>query len=125
RAVLDRHRGELVNTTGDGIVAIFETPAAAVRAALAMQAIALVQGIKLRAGLHAGECARLGDGGAGLRGHIAARVCALGSADTVVATGAVRDLALGSQIAFEPVGNHELKGVPGSWTVFSATDLAV
>jgi class 3 adenylate cyclase len=90
-----------------------------------MQALSLAQGIELRAGLHAGECARLDDGVAGLTVHIAARVCALGSADTVVATGAVRDLALGSRLAFKRVGSHDLKGVPGHWTVFSATDLAV
>jgi class 3 adenylate cyclase len=54
--------------------------------------------------------------------HIAARICALGGADEVIATGTVRDLVLGSMLAFEPRGWHELKGVPGEWAVFSATD---
>jgi class 3 adenylate cyclase len=124
RAEVSRHGGELVNTTGDGIVAIFDAPGCAVRAAMAMQAISLASGIALRAGLHSGECERLDGGVAGLAVHIAARVCALGSADTVMTTGTVRDLALGSRLAFEPVGEHGLKGVPGRWAVFSATELA-
>jgi len=123
RAVVSRNGGELVNTTGDGIVAIFEAPCSAVRAAVAMQALSRASGIELRAGLHSGECERLHDGVAGLAVHIAARVCALASADTVMTTGTVRDLALGSQLAFEPVGDHGLKGVPGRWTVFSAFEL--
>jgi class 3 adenylate cyclase len=56
--------------------------------------------------------------------HIAARVCALGSADEVMTTGTVRDLVTGSMLAFEPRGRHELKGVPGDWTVFTAVDPA-
>jgi hypothetical protein len=61
---------------------------------------------------------------AGLTVHIAARVCALGCADAVMATRTVRDLAIGSMLAFEPCGHHDLKGVPGRWPVFSATDPA-
>jgi class 3 adenylate cyclase len=124
RAVVSGNGGALVSTTGDGIVAIFDAPGCAVRAAMAMQAISLASGIELRAGLHTGECERLHDGVAGITVHIAARVCALGCADAVMTTGAVRDLAIGSRLAFEPVGEHGLKGVPGRWTVFSATELA-
>jgi class 3 adenylate cyclase len=122
RTQVERHAGELVNTTGDGIVAIFDSPARAVRAASAIQAAARASGIAVRAGLHTGECERLGDGLAGVAVHIAARVCALGGADDVMTTGTVRDLVIGSMLAFRPRGHHELRGVPGSWPVFSATD---
>jgi class 3 adenylate cyclase len=124
RAEVGRAGGELVNTTGDGIVAIFDCPAQAIRAAIAIQAGARESGIGVRAGVHAGECARLDGGLVGLAIHIAARVCSLGDADVVMTTGTVRDLALGSMLAFEPRGHHDLKGVPGSWAVFSASDLA-
>jgi class 3 adenylate cyclase len=123
RAKVSRKGGELVNTTGDGIVAIFDAPTSAVRSAIAIQAMALRSGIEVRAGLHTGECERLQNGLAGLTVHIAARVCALGGADVVMTTGTVRDLAAGSRLAFEPRGDHDLKGVPGRWAVFSATDL--
>jgi class 3 adenylate cyclase len=124
RAQVGRSAGELVNTTGDGIVAIFDGPARAVRAAIAIQAIARESGIAVRAGLHTGECERLEDGLVGLTVHIAARVCALGGADDVMTTTTVRDLVLGSMLAFEPRGHHDLKGVPGSWPVFRATEAA-
>jgi class 3 adenylate cyclase len=124
RAHVTRNAGALVNTTGDGIVATFDSPAHAVRAAIAIQATARKSGIAVRAGLHTGECERLEDGVAGLTVHIAARVCALGGADAVVATKTVRDLATGSMLAFEPRGHHDLKGVPGRWAVFSATESA-
>jgi class 3 adenylate cyclase len=124
RAHVDRGAGDLVNTTGDGIVATFDAPARAVRAAIAIQAAARASGIALRAGLHTGECERLDDGLAGVAVHIAARVCALRGADDVMTTGRVRVGVIGSMLAFEPRGDHELKGVPGSWPVFSASDPA-
>jgi class 3 adenylate cyclase len=122
RARVNHQRGQLVNTTGDGIVAIFGTPTRAVRAAIAIQAGARNLGIAVRAGIHTGECARLEDGLAGVAVHIAARICALGGADEVMTTGTVRDLVIGSMLAFEPRGQHELRGVPGEWPVFGARD---
>jgi class 3 adenylate cyclase len=124
RAEVGRCGGELVNTTGDGIVAIFDSPARGVRAAISIQAMAAACGMAVRVGLHTGDCERLEDGLAGLTVHIAARVCALGGADTVMATRAVRDLAVGSMLAFEPRGDRDLKGVPGRWPVYSATYVA-
>jgi class 3 adenylate cyclase len=124
RELVERNGGKLVSTTGDGIVAIFDSPTRAIRAAIAAHAAARASGIAIRAGVHTGECERLGDGLAGVAVHIAARVCALGSADEVMTTGTVRDLVTGSMLAFEPRGRHELKGVPGDWTVFTAVDPA-
>jgi class 3 adenylate cyclase len=112
--------GELVSTTGDGILAIFAGPTHAIGAAIAIGAAARASGIAVRAGLHAGECERMRDGLVGLAVHITARICALGEADEVLATGTVRELATGSVLNFQPRGSHELRGVPGDWTVFRA-----
>lgn len=114
--------GELVNTTGDGVLAIFDAPARAVRAAIAIQAGARASGVAIRAGVHTGECERLSDGLTGLAIHIAARICALGGAHDVMTTGIVRDLVTESTLAFEPRGSHELRGVPGDWRIFKAID---
>lgn len=116
--------GELVNTTGDGILAIFDAPTRAVRAAIAIQACARASGMAVRAGVHAGECEWLADGLAGLAVHVAARICALGNANDLLATATVRDLVAGSMLAFEPRGRHKLRGVPGGWTIFAAADPA-
>jgi class 3 adenylate cyclase len=122
RAQVDHAGGQLVNTTGDGILAIFDAPGRAVRAAIAIQAIARASGLAVRAGVHTGECAWLADSLAGLAVHVAARICALGNADEVMASTPVRDFATDSMLSFEPQGRHELKGVPGEWTVFKAGD---
>jgi class 3 adenylate cyclase len=121
RACVQRAGGRLVNTTGDGVIAIFGTAAPAVRAAIAIQAVSRASGLEVRAGVHTGECAWLADSLAGLAVHVVARICALGNAHVVMATAAVRELAAGSMLAFEPQGRHELRGVPGAWTVFRAT----
>jgi class 3 adenylate cyclase len=120
RTRVDNGGGELVNTTGDGILAIFDAPAQAVHAAMAIQVGARAWGIAVRAGVHTGECERLADGLAGLTVHIAARTCALAGAFDVLTTGTVRDLVTGSTLVFEPRGRHELRGVPGAWAIFKA-----
>jgi class 3 adenylate cyclase len=122
RVQVDHAGGRLVNTTGDGILAIFDAPGRAVRAAIAIQAVARASGLAVRTGVHTGECAWLADSLAGLAVHVAARICALGKADGVMASTTVRDLATESMLTFEPLGRHELKGVPGEWTVFKAGD---
>jgi class 3 adenylate cyclase len=122
RARVDHYRGALVNTTGDGILAIFDVPARAIRAAIAIQAVARASGLGVRAGVHTGECAWLADSLTGLAVHVAARICALGNPDEVMATAPVREFATRSLLAFEPQGRYELKGVPGVWTLFRADD---
>jgi class 3 adenylate cyclase len=125
RTRVEHAGGELVNTTGDGILAIFNTPTQAVRAGIAIGTGARASGLAVRAGVHTGECERLADGLAGLAVHVAARICALGNADDVLSTAIVRDLVAGSMLAFAPRGRHELKGVPGDCTIFEATEAAV
>jgi class 3 adenylate cyclase len=122
RAAIEGGDGEIVATAGDGVIAIFDSPTCAVRAGMAIQAAARSRGIAARAGVHSGECERFGDGIVGLSVHIAARVCALAGADEVITTSVVRDLTLGSLLEFECRGTRALKGVPGDWPVFRATD---
>jgi class 3 adenylate cyclase len=123
RARIERTGGALLDTAGDGILAIFGGPTHAVRAAIAIQQVAREHLIGVRAGVHTGECERMGTGIAGVAVHIAARICALADADEVMTTGTVRDLVLGSDLAFEARGVRLLRGVPGEWAVFRATDV--
>lgn len=117
--LLARHDGELVKTTGDGILARFAAPAQAVRCADAMVSTARDFGLDLRAGLHAGEVELRGDDIGGLAVHIASRVSAMASAREVLVTGTVRDLVVGSGIVFDDRGRHNLKGVPDEWQVLA------
>jgi class 3 adenylate cyclase len=112
-------RGLLVQRTGDGILATFDAPARAIRGIQAIHPELGQLGVKMRAGLHAGEVELRGDGIGGLAVHLGARVCSqAGPGETLVSRTLV-DLVAGSGIDFEDRGEHELKGVPGTWHLYS------
>jgi class 3 adenylate cyclase len=76
-------------------------------------------GIEVRAGLHTGEVEIRGDDIGGIAVHIGARVSAVAGANDVLVSSTLRDLVIGSGIAFEDRGAHALKGVPGEWRIFA------
>jgi class 3 adenylate cyclase len=117
--LLARHHGVLVKNTGDGILARFAAPAQAVQCAASIVTAAEDFGVELRAGLHAGEVELRGDDIGGLAVHIASRVSAMAGPGEVLVTGTVRDLVVGSGIAFDDRGRHNLKGVPDEWQVLA------
>lgn len=118
RAELERFRGREVKTTGDGFLAIFDGPGRAIRCACAIRDAVRAIGIDVRGGLHTGEIELLGDDIGGIAVHIAQRVQALAQPDDVLVSRTVADLVGGSGIDFEDQGEHQLKGVPGSWRLF-------
>ena len=118
RAEVQAHGGVIADFTGDGIVATFDGPARAVRAALALRDRVHDLGIAIRSGLHTGEIERRGGGIAGLGVHIAARVMALANGDEVLVSHTVKDLVAGSGLSFQDYGMRELKGVPDTWQIF-------
>lgn len=114
-----RHRGTLIDATGDEAAATFDGPARAVRAALSIRRAAEVLGIEVRSGLHTGEIQLTGTGIAGLAVHIAARVSAMASAGEVIVSRTVKDLTVGSGLTFQARGVHTLKGVPDEWQIYA------
>ncbi len=124
RRELARFRGEERDTAGDGFFATFDGPARAIRAAEAMVGGVRELGLDLRVGIHVGEC-ELHDGKpAGLAVNIGARVAAEAGAGEILVTGTVRDLVAGSGLEFVDRGERELKGVPGTWRLYAATEAA-
>ncbi len=117
---LGRHRGRVVKKMGDGMLATFDGPARAIRCATAIRDAARSQyGIEVRSGLHTGEIELIGDDVGGIAVHIGARVSACADPGEVLVSGTVKDLVVGSGIAFEDRGERELKGVPGLWRLWS------
>jgi pimeloyl-ACP methyl ester carboxylesterase/DNA-binding CsgD family transcriptional regulator len=116
---LARNRGRLVNWTGDGALATFDGPARAVRTALATRVSARRMGLETRAGVHTGECEEMDGDLAGIAVHLTARVMAAARPGEVLTSGTVKDLVVGSGLAFEGRGAHELKGVPGEWPLYA------
>src|SRR5262245_45464090 len=119
RAIVDRSGGRVVKTTGDGVLARFDGAGRAVRCAQAIVAEGGHLGLAVRAGVHAGECEVRGDDLAGMTVHVGARVTALAAAGEVLVTGTVRDLVIGSDLAFTERGRYTLRGVPGEWLVLA------
>jgi class 3 adenylate cyclase/pimeloyl-ACP methyl ester carboxylesterase len=122
KAELARYRGQVIRSTGDGILAMFDGAARAVRCAVAIRAALLPQGLHVRAGLHTGEVELRESGPDGIAVHIAARVGELAAGDEVLVSQTVKDLTVGADLAFEPRGSHTLKGVPGDWQTYAAVD---
>jgi class 3 adenylate cyclase len=120
REHLRRFRGKEINTTGDGFLASFDGSARAIRCALALAEATPVLGVDLHLGLHTGECEVRGDDLGGLAVHIAARIGALAAPGEVLVSSTVKDLVSGSRIDFEDTGEHQLKGVPGTWKLYRA-----
>jgi class 3 adenylate cyclase len=119
--LLEQHRGRRVKSTGDGILAIFDGPARAIRCASALVSSAQRAGLLVRAGLHAGELEVVGDDIVGIAVHIAKRVEAAAEPGTVMVSQTVRDLIHGSSIELEDAGAHQLKGVPGEWRLYAVS----
>ena len=121
RQTVERHRGILVKTTGDGILATFDGPGRAVRCALAFGTAAGQLGLPLRAGLHTGEIEIRGHDIGGIAVHAAARVMAQAPPGEVLVSRVVTDLVAGAGLKFAQRGSHELKGLPGTWDLFAAS----
>jgi class 3 adenylate cyclase len=120
RAELAFHGGEEVKTLGDGFLATFDGPARAVRCALRVAERSGAAGVPVRAGVHTGECERVGGDVAGIAVHIAARVMGEAGADEVLVSRTVTDLVAGSGLRFDSRGARALRGVPGEWELFQA-----
>jgi class 3 adenylate cyclase len=118
--IVGEHRGRIVSHIGDGMLATFDGPARAVRCAAALLEGAAHQGVKLRAGLHTGEIELRPSDIAGIAVHIASRISVLANPNEILVSRTVVDLTAGSELEFEPRGEHELKGIPGTWATFAA-----
>lgn len=120
RHEIQRFGGHEVNTAGDGFVATFTSPSAALACGDAVIDAVRVLDIEIRVGIHAGEVEVRGSQKsdvAGMAVHIAARVGALAGPSEVLVSSTVRDIVTGSRHRFTGRGERELKGVPGQWTV--------
>jgi class 3 adenylate cyclase len=119
RSELERWRGTEVKTIGDGFLATFDGPARAVRCAAEIVDAVDALGLRLRAGLHTGECELVGADVAGIAVHIGARVMGCAEAGEVLASSTVKALVAGSGLQFSDRGLHALRGVPDEWRLYA------
>jgi class 3 adenylate cyclase len=119
REDLERFNGCEVKSTGDGFLATFDGPARAIRCASAILRTSQTTGLRVRAGLHTGECEMMGDDIGGIAVHIAARVSARAEPQELLVSRTVKDLVAGSGLQFTDRGVHTLKGVPDTWQLYA------
>jgi class 3 adenylate cyclase len=113
RTQIGRFGGREVKTVGDGFVATFDSPRRAIECAVAIRETLASFDIGVRAGIHTGEIELRGDDVAGMAVHIGARVSALAGSGEILVSSTVKDLVVGSSIAFNERGEHELKAYRG------------
>jgi class 3 adenylate cyclase len=121
RSEVERFRGRIVDTTGDGLLAVFDAPARALRCASAIRAAATQHGLQVRAGIHAGEVAEVGNDVRGVAVHEAARIMSTAAPDEILVSETIPALVSGLGLEFADRGEHELKGF-GSRRLFAFSD---
>jgi class 3 adenylate cyclase len=104
---------------GDGTLAVFDGPTRTIRCACSIREVTRELGLEIRIGVHTGEIVQRGDDIGGITVHTAARIQALAQPGELLLSRTVVDLVAGSGIEFEDRGEHDLKGVPGTWRLFS------
>lgn len=118
-AEINRFKGNVVKSTGDGFLATFDGPGRAIHCAFAMNEQMERLGIELRSGLHTGEVELMDSDVGGIAVHIAARVLEKANPGEVWTSRTVRDLVVGSRFAFSEQGIYSLRGITGEWPLFS------
>ncbi len=68
--MLEKYGGRRVKHTGDGVFALFDGPTKAARCGLDLVPALAARGIRIRVGVHTGECERRGDEWSGLAVHV-------------------------------------------------------
>jgi len=124
REQLRHFRGTEIDTAGDGFFVTFDGPARAIRCGCAIRDVLRELDLRVRIGIHTGECAVAGGKPSGIAVSTGARVAAVAQTGHVFISQTVKDLVAGSGIAFTERGEHELKGVPGTWRLYSVAEAA-
>jgi class 3 adenylate cyclase len=119
RETVERFRGKVIKTTGDGILATFDGAARAVRCAVALRDAAGDLGITIRAAIHTGEIESTGTDIRGVAIHEASRVLGIAAADEILVSAVTAGLAADAGIAFEDRGEHELRGMGGPRRIYA------
>jgi class 3 adenylate cyclase/pimeloyl-ACP methyl ester carboxylesterase len=119
RTCVGRRGGTVIKTTGDGILATLPSAISTFRAAQELRTVLAEEGLDIRVGIHVGDIDHRGDDISGLAVNIAARITHLAAPGEILVSRTVTDLIAGPTIAFTDRGEHELKGVPGTWRLFA------
>jgi pimeloyl-ACP methyl ester carboxylesterase/class 3 adenylate cyclase len=119
RKQLARFGGRELDSAGDGFFAAFDLPTQALRCSRALREAVAPLGLRVRTGLHAGECERSEGKLAGMAVHVGARVLGEAAPDEILVSGTLKELVAGSGFSFAERGTRGLKGIPGEWSLYA------
>ena len=119
RRELSKFHGWYLSAAGDGFLAVFDECVNAIGCSSAIRIGAIALGLRIRIGVHAGECVALGSFLTGLTLHIGARIAAAAAAGEMLVSACVIAHLDDHEIQFVDRGNHRLKGVRGEWRLFA------
>jgi len=118
---IQRHKGHYIHSTGDGLMATFDAPSNAIACASAIRDALFSIDLQVRVGVRTGEIEQRGDDISGISVNIASRIADLADSGEIYTSDLTRQLMIGADVHFETRGDHELKGVPGTWPLFAAS----
>jgi len=119
RRELTLFRGKEIEMADARLFATFDGPARAIRCALAVAEAAARLGLRVRAGLHTGECDVLGEKVGGVTVQLGEAIAERASSGEVLISSTVKDLVAGSGIEFEPRGTQAFENLAGEWRLFA------
>jgi pimeloyl-ACP methyl ester carboxylesterase/DNA-binding CsgD family transcriptional regulator len=120
RRAITRYAGREIEAGEHGITAVFDGTARAIKCALEIRDQLLELGLRIRAGVHSGECEIAGGRPRGVALHVASSIMAAAQPGEVLVSSTVKDLVVGSGLEFAERGAREFAGLPGSWGLFAA-----
>jgi class 3 adenylate cyclase len=119
RQELARYGGEEWEMVGDGLLAVFDGAAAAIRCGCAIRDAVQGLGMAVRVGIHAGEVEYDGRNISGITVFTGARIMGAAQPGEVLVSNTVKELVAGSGITFTDRGTHIFRGFPGEWRLFT------
>ncbi len=119
RRQLELFKGREVAYDNGGVLATFDGPARAIRCAAAIMESAARLGVRVKTGLHTGECDVVGNKYSGFAVDLAQKIADECKPDNILVSRTVKDLVAGSGIVFEEYGMRSFDGADGEWRLFT------
>jgi pimeloyl-ACP methyl ester carboxylesterase/DNA-binding winged helix-turn-helix (wHTH) protein len=119
RKEIELSRGRVIDLSGQRVMAAFDGPARAIKCACVINEIARRLGMRVRVGLHTGECDVMGEKVSGVAVDAGDRLAMKASTSEILVSRAVKDLVAGSGFRFRERGAHSLGEAREEWDLFA------
>jgi len=115
---IELFKGRLISCEDGNILAAFDGPARAIRCAVSINESAQRFEVKIKNGLHTGECEVFGDKYSGFAVELAQSIADESETSEILASRTVKDLVAGSGTNFEDHGVKDFSESQSKWRLF-------